>query len=127
MIKTTIEMLDETVMAIKNKNENDSFNPQGLKKFELCFFVSLDIVRFELQTEMRISDETGGVLSFLFTFRCFEYYYRDYSEVYSKTSQLFTEFTMYNEKLRNNELSFAGHIKENWIQYFNGRLSSYIG
>lgn len=125
MKESDIKFLDETIILIKEKdNDKSSFDKHGLYKFELRFLLCMDIVRFELQINNGISDLTGAALSNLFAFGTFEYYYRDFPEIYRQCSELFSRLVNYNEALKSNnsEGNNFGQ-KKGWIDYFQHNIS----
>ena len=126
MIETDLKLLDETINVIKSKNDNESFNIKSLHEFELVLFICLDLTRYELQTNAKISDLTASILSKLFAFQCFEYYYRDFPEIYSMTATLSFRFREYNEKLRNHDLPLNKSIMKDWIKQLNLAMSKYL-
>lgn len=108
--------------------EVSTFKPSVINKFEFRLFMTLNIVRFELQATNSISDETADVLSYLFVFNTFEYYYRDYPDIYAKCSALFKGLIEYNEELMNFEQSQEiGREPINWSKYFNGKVDELLG
>jgi hypothetical protein len=126
MINQALRLLDDTVDLIKSKDEGKSnFSKQSLHKFEFILFLSLDIVRYELKTRQKLTDLTSDAISQLFAFQCFEYYYRDFPEIYDKCSELFYVLRNYNEKLRNYDLKGNVGIKDsNWIKFFEKQISN---
>lgn len=116
--------IENTNALIKEKDNSLSFNETGLNKFELVYFMAMDIVRYELMKEKQLSDLTSEIISQLFAFQCFEYYYRDFPQVYTKTTELFSLLCDYNICLRNNDLKGnIGASYSNWQLYFNQILS----
>ncbi len=126
MIEADLKLLDETIQIIKSKNDNSSFSIVSLHEFELVLFICLDLTRYELQQNAKISDLNASILSKLFAFQCFEFYYRDFPEIYLQTSALFTRLIEYNEKLKNNDLQMNESIKNDWINELNLALSKYF-
>jgi hypothetical protein len=126
MIETDLKLLDETIQLIKSKNDNNSFSIISLHEFELVLFICLDLTRYELQQNAKISDLNASVLSNLFAFQCFEFYYRDFPEIYLKTAELFMRLNEYNEKLKTHDLQIDQSTKKEWINELNLALSKYF-
>ena len=128
MMTNDLKLLDETVYFIKQKNETHSyFSLKSLHKFEFCLFLSLDIVRFELQTQKHLSDSTADAISQLFAFGTFEYYYRDFPEIHKKCSELFVVLEKYNQDLKNHDLpGYLSTENDPWIDYFTKTISKLI-
>lgn len=118
-IISDIKLLDDVIIEIKLADKRKSFSPKGLEKFEFIFFQSLNIVRYELQTDGEISDLSGEAITQLFVFQTFEYYKTDFPEIYVKCSNLFERLITYNTRLRSNNLGAIGAKDENWVKYFN--------
>jgi hypothetical protein len=122
MIKPALQLLDEFINDIKQLTINKGYN-----KFEFYLILSLEIVRYEIFTTEHISDLTAGAVSQLFAFQTHEFYYREYPEIYEKSSKLFFVLLAYNEKLRNHDLSGTVGVKDkNWIRYFEKSISNLI-
>lgn len=126
MIESDLKLLDETIHLIKSKNDSESFSIKGLHEFELVSFIGLDLTRLELQLNENISDLTASILSKLFSFQCFEYYYRDFPEVYLKTATLFLRLNEYNEKLASHYLRLNDGTIKDWIKQLNLAMSNYL-
>lgn len=127
MINQDLIMLDETIALVRSKDEDlNYFSKISLHKFEFHLFLCLDIIRFELQSAGKISDLTAEAISQLFVFQTFEFYYREYPEVYSQCSMLFNTLIKYNEKLEKHELGALGVKDNQWIEYFNERIANLI-
>lgn len=124
MITKIILEIDNVVNELKSKDNTQSFDVAQLIEFELIFFLTLDIVRYEMLTNGKLSDLTSEAISQLFTFQCFEFYYRDFPEIFSKTGSLFSSLSPYNEKLMNYDLKgIVGTKATNWKSYFEKSLS----
>ncbi|HRF25287.1 MAG TPA: hypothetical protein PLR98_14025 [Chitinophagaceae bacterium] len=122
-----IQEIESTNAVIKAKDNSYSFNVTALDKFELIYFLTMEITRYELMTSNELSDLTSDAISQLFTFQCFEFYYRDYPEVYAKTSSLFSLLCEYNMKLKNNDLNGNISSKDSdWQFYFNQSLAKLL-
>ncbi len=118
-------MMDQVINLIKEKDDNLSyFSLPILYQFELRFLLCMDIIRFELQTNGRISDTTADAMSQLFTFGAFEYYYRDFRYIHEKCTELFNKLTIYNQSLKNNDLpgEIAFH-NEKWSNFFSTTIT----
>lgn len=127
MINEVISDLDKLINVIKAKDNSKSFSPFHLLKFEFTFFLTMDIVRYELLTSECLSNITSDAISQLFVFQCFEFYYRDFPEVHKKCSELYNTLSNYNEQLKNHDLpGDIGVENKNWIEYFNRRVSNLI-
>lgn len=127
MINKVIIEIENITAAIKAKDNSHSFSEVGLIKFEFTFFLTMDIVRYELIKTNRISDLTGNAISQLFAFQCFEFYYRDYPDLFTKTADLFSLLCEYNTKLKNNDLEGKISAKPaDWVFYFKETLSKLI-
>ena len=127
MTNKVITEIENITIAIKAKSNTQSFNETALAKFELLYFLTMDIVRYELKTTNHLSDLTSEAISQLFTFQCFEFYYRDYPEIYKKTSNLFSLLCEYNVKLKNNDLEGKIGVKQDdWLFYFKETLPMLI-
>ncbi|MGG9961154.1 hypothetical protein [Ferruginibacter sp. SUN106] len=126
MIETDLKLLDKTIQIIKSKNDNNSFSVKSLHEFELALLICLDLTRYELQQNAKISDLTASILSKLFAFQCFEFYYRDFPEIYLKTSVLFMRLNEYNEKLKSHDLQMNDSTTKDWINELNLALAQYL-
>jgi hypothetical protein len=127
MINKILFDIDDIIIAIKAKDNTQSFNMTGLMKFEFILFLTLDIVRYELICNSELTDLTSDAVSQLFVFQCFEFYYRDFSEIYSKSSNLFASLNECNARLKNNDLKGSiGVESSHWIFYFNEVLTKLI-
>jgi hypothetical protein len=122
-----ISQIDETVAEIKAKDDSKSFNVINLRKFEFILFLTLDVVRYEIILEGKLSDLTSGAISRLFAFHCFEFYYRDFPEVYIKTAGLFSNLCQLNLKLANHDLDTTVNGEPaSWLNYFTKILNTLI-
>lgn len=128
MITDDLKLIDDTIALIRVKDDAESSFPKEiLYTFEVKFFLCLDIARFELQINKRISDLTADALSILFTFQCFEYYFRDFPTVYSNCSELGYALRNYNEKWKNHDLKGkVGVENKKWIIFFNNAISNLL-
>lgn len=122
-----IKEIESTNILIKAKNNSFSFNETALNKFELIYFLTMEISRHELMTKGQLSDLTSEAINQLFVFQCFEFYYRDFPEVYAKTAKLFLLLCECNKKLKNNELESNINFKDSdWQFYFNQTLEKLL-
>jgi hypothetical protein len=126
MIKQTIQLLDETIFAIKGRNTAGSFSSTTIDKVEFEFILCLDIVRYELHTSGKLSDETAIAVSQLFAFRAFEYYHSDFPDLYSKCSVLFNDLLNFNPALKNYDLKGMGVDNAAWIKFFKRSIQRLI-
>ena len=127
MIDKVISEIAVLSVAIKAKDNSQSFNKTELEKFEFIYFLTMDIVKRELIISGELSDLTSGAISQLFAFQCFEFYYRDFSEIFSKTTALFTLLCEYNVKLKNNDLEGKISSKpSDWVLYFKEILQKLL-
>jgi len=128
MIVDDLKLIDDTIALIKVKDDAVSSFPKDiLYAFEAKFFLCLDIVRFELLIDKRISDLTADALSTLFTFQCFEYYWRDFPILYRNCSELGYALRNYNEKWKNHDLKGkVGLENKKWIKFFNKAIANLL-
>lgn len=122
MIKQDIVLIDELIAMIKGRI--DSGETKAYDKFEFYLILTLEITRYELYSSGKITNLTAKALTQLFAFQCFEIYYRNYPEVYSKCSELSQRLVNYNQKCRDDELGTVG--VKNWIKYFEKSVSQLI-
>jgi len=127
MINHTIKILDEVISLIKGKDNSESFNPKAMGKFEFEFFLCLEIVRYELYFSEKVSDEVAIYLNYVFVFPVFEYYYRDYNDIYDKCMALFNELMDYNPKLKKDELDGMSADNKNRIDFFKNTIQRMLG
>ncbi len=126
MINSVLNLIEETSHIIRSKDDKLSFSPKNLRDFELVLFIALNLTRYELLENGKITDLTANVLSQLFAFQCFEYYYRDFPEVYTKTSQLFSLLSDFNLKLKNHDLPGSTSALQDWNNYLSGEISRHL-
>ena len=55
MTNKVITEIENITIAIKAKSNTQSFNETALAKFELLYFLTMDIVRYELKTTNHLS------------------------------------------------------------------------
>jgi hypothetical protein len=121
-MRNDIQILDEVVNDIKRK-----INLEGYNKFEFCLILTLEIARYEMFTQKKLTDITADAISQLFAFQVHEFYYRTHPEIYDKCLSVFAVFNNYSDKLKNHDLpGIVGVKDENWIQYFNESLTALI-
>lgn len=113
MNKEHLALLDHTIAMIKNEPDRSEFN-----KVQFYLIISLEIVRFELLTENKITDRSAEALAQLFAFQTFEMYYRDAPALYNKCASLFQVLVKYNQKLDSHESSALGVQDNAWREYF---------
>ncbi|MEO6549319.1 MAG: hypothetical protein ABIN94_15060 [Ferruginibacter sp.] len=127
MIDKIIPEIDNIVIQVKAKDNSHSFNKKELLEFEFIFFLTMDIVRYEIVMNQKLSDLTSIMISQMFAFQCFEFYYRDYPELFSKTTDLFALLCQYNVKLLSHELDGSIEAKSSsWLAYFNEALQKIL-
>ena len=127
MMNKIISEIDAVINEIKSKENNSSFNVEELLQFEFIFFLTLEIARYEILTASEITDSTGGALSQLFAFPCFEFYYRDFPDIFLKTSELLSILSPLNKKLLNHDVEhIEGFTNHGQTIYFNQYISSLI-
>lgn len=121
-------LIDELVALVREKsNEKSSFDIAHILKFEFKLLITLDIVRFELQTNGMISNNSAMAVSRLFAFNAFEYYYRDFPDLYRNCSRLFARLNDFNEKLKLDSLDkVIGNKDSDWIKFFNENITALI-
>lgn len=128
MTSDILMLIDDTIQLAKSKDDSNSYHGrQSLFRFELKFFLCLDIIRFELQSTKRMSDLTADAINQLLTFQCFEFYYRDFPAVHKKCLELSQRLSDYNEKLKNFDLKGEiGVSDERWTEYFNKAIKALL-
>lgn len=121
--------IDELIALIKFKDNSKSyFTQKTLQIFELRFILCLEIIRYEIQTQQKISNRNAAAISELFAFDAFQFYYRDYPEIHKMCSLVFYELNDFNEDLRNHDLDEEIHnTPEFWVDFFSKSIAEIIG
>lgn len=121
-----IKKLDETIAAIKLKDNTAEFGQTTIDQFEFYLILVLEIIRHEIIDTGTISDKTANAASILFAFQIFEYYFRDYPDLYEKCTDLTHELHNYNVNWKNHDLSGIRRTKTAWIKFFRERITKMI-
>ncbi len=127
MIAEIISDIDTLIKMIKSKDNSKSFSYDYLMKFEFTFFLTMEIVRYELLTSKKLSNISSDAISQMFAFQCYEFYYQDYPELHMKCSELFRALSLFNQLLLNHDLpGNIGIDDKSWLDYFNNRISTLL-
>ncbi len=128
MIKDTLDLMDELIMAIKTKDNSQSYFPlENLMKFEFKFFLLLDIVRYELQLNQELSDSTADAVSLLFVNYALQYYGKDYPYINNICSNVHSKLCQLNKKLKNWDLhAKLGFEDIDIVRYYKKKIKELL-
>lgn len=121
-----IKKIDETISAVKLKENEADFGQTTIDQFEFYFILVLEIIRYEIISADSISDKTASAATILFTFQVFEYYFRDYPNLYEKCSDLACQLQEYNINWKNHDLPGIRLTKPAWIKFFRENITKMI-
>jgi hypothetical protein len=122
------ELIDVLVTEIKKKDVSQSFfSKKIIEKFDFEFILCMEIVRYELQLNDKLSDLTADAVGAILGMMAFHYYDKDYPEIGRQCNTLLNGLVLYNEKSRKFDLPAKVRLSEaGWVRFFRKAIKTLV-
>ena len=125
MIQDHLKILDDTIIALRSKDDKLScLDLKSMYMFEFELIVTLEIVRYELLTTGKITNDTADAITFRFAFGVFEYYHSDFPDVYKKFDDFRAILYNYNDAVESYSLPGKVGYGRSWQKYLRRKITA---